>query len=89
MVPVASPPLSAERSEPVIADSAVSAYLMGQSPNPAMEKSLYNTPAMLRGIGSDSDSVIDEGQDNLANSGISEDTRNRHGRELRKSQRYE
>ena len=88
------PPLSAERSEPVIADSAVSAQLRGQSPNPALDNSLYATTAMLQEIGSDSDSVADsvvnEGQDNLANSGISvqEDARSRHGRERRKPQRY-
>ena len=94
VVPVVSPPLSAERSEPVIADSAVSAQLRGQSPNPALDNSLYATTAMLQEIGSDSDSVADsvvnEGQDNLANSGISvqEDARSRHGRERRKPQRY-
>ena len=90
MIPVASQALSAERNEPVIADSAVSAQLRGQSPNPALDNSLYATTAMLQEIGSDSDSVVDEGQDNLANSGISvqEDTRSRHGREQGKPHRH-
>ena len=77
MVPVASPALSAERSEPVITDSTVSAQLRGQSLNPALNNSLYDTTAMLQEIGSDSDSVAKEGQGNLGYSGISvqEDTR--------------
>ena len=94
VVPVASPALSAERSEPFIAESVLSAQLRGQSPNPSLDNSLYDTTAMLEEIGSDSDSVadsvVDKGQDNFAKSGksIQEYTRSRHGRERRKPQRY-
>ena len=94
MVPVALSALCAERCVLVIADSAVLAQLRGQSPNPDLDNSLYDTTAMLQEIGSDSDSLfdrmVDEGQANLANSCVSVqgDTRSRHGRERSKPQRY-